>query len=235
MIICSKIIFMKHLILLAIYMAGIHFNSRVLHAAEPVRYVAIGDSYSIGTGVKPDEAWPKLLTDHLKADGIDITLVANPSRNGWTTVDAQQFEMKVLRNSSPNFVTVMLGVNDWVQGFPDERFRQNFSDILDDVLGEVPAEKVLVINIPDFSVTPKGKRLSFNRDAAKGLAVFNRIIQEICREKGVALADIYRASQKMRDDPALIADDDLHPSAEGQKLFEQVIYPFAKKILSNTK
>ncbi len=196
-----------------------------------IRYVALGDSYSIGTGVAPQEAWPVLLTEHLKTDGVSISLVANPGRNGWTTVDAQQWEIAVLRKSSATFATLMVGVNDWLQNTTDERFRENFSDLLDDILSELPANKILVINIPDFSATPRGATFSPGRDIQKGIAKFNKIIASVCKQKGVAIVDIYSVSQKMRFDPSLISADGLHPSAKGQLLFEQTIYPFAKQVL----
>src|SRR5437868_3392847 len=81
-----------------------------------IRYVAIGDSYTIGEGAEPREAWPVLLTKHLQANGIDIDLVANPSRTGWTTLNAIDRELPVFVQEKPTFATLMIGVNDWVQG-----------------------------------------------------------------------------------------------------------------------
>ncbi len=197
-----------------------------------IRYVAIGDSYTVGTGVSPQEAWPSLLADHLRKTGIPVNLAANPSRNGWTTEDAERWEMPILRKSAPAFVTLMIGVNDWVQGFTEERFRANFTDLLEDILSELPAGKILVVNIPDFSVTPAGAKFSAGRDISKGITRFNKIIAEVCKEKGVEMADIYTASQTIRFDLDLVAQDGLHPSAKGHLLFEETIYPHAKKILN---
>src|SRR4051812_22647113 len=53
-----------------------------------IRYVALGDSYTIGEGaIEPDEAWPTLLTNNLIKSGYQIKLIANPSKTGWTTQD----------------------------------------------------------------------------------------------------------------------------------------------------
>lgn len=197
-----------------------------------IRYVAIGDSYSIGTGVDPKEAWPVLLTERLRADGLDISLVANPGRNGWTTVDAQQWEIPALRKSQANFATLMMGANDWFQNSTQERFRANFADLLDDMLSQLPANKILVINIPDFSLTLRGSRSSPGRDIAKGVKQFNKIIAQICKQKKVAWVDIYTVSQQMRLDPQLTAEDGLHPSAKGQILFMEAIYPQAREVLN---
>ncbi len=223
---------MKRLYFLSIVFAFIALSSK-LSAAEntDIRYVAIGDSYSIGTGVSPQEAWPVLLTDHLRREGFNISLIANPSHNGWTSTDAQEWEMAILRKSSPTFATLMVGVNDWLQDSTPERFRDNFADLLDDMLSELPANKILVVNIPDFSATLKGSTFTPGRNISKGIAEFNRIIGQVCKEKAVMVVDIYTVSQKMRLDPSLTASDGLHPSQKGQLLFEQTIYPFAKQIL----
>src|SRR5947208_515847 len=76
--------------------------SLVLYAASgsgenagTIRYAAIGDSYSIGEGAKPDESWPAVLTSHLREKGIKIELVANPSRTGWTIQNAIDRELPV--------------------------------------------------------------------------------------------------------------------------------------------
>lgn len=207
------------------------FNLPV-QADEEVRYVAIGDSYTIGTGVAPKDGWTFLLVDRLNADGIKMSLVANPSRNGWTTVEAQRWELPVLHKSNAGFVTVMIGVNDWVQNSTDERFRENFSTLLHDILWEVKdSKKVLVVNIPDFSVTPRGAAFASGRDAARGVAKFNMIIAEEAQKRGIEVVDIYTVSQKMGSDPSLVARDGLHPSEKGQALFAAQIYPAVKALL----
>lgn len=204
----------------------------VVDAQEEIRYVAIGDSYSIGTGVAPKDAWPFLVVDRLRADGINISLIANPSRNGWTTLDAMQWELPVLRKSNAGFVTLMIGVNDWVQNSTDERFRENFADLLNDIILEIGGhKKILIINIPDFSATVKGSTFSPGRNIPKGIAKFNKIIAEEAKKRDVAVVDIYGVSQQMSLDLTLVANDGLHPSEKGQALFAAHIYPAMKKIL----
>src|SRR5437868_10360462 len=94
---------------------------------EKIRYVAIGDSYSIGEGASPNESWPALLTRHLNARGLHVDLVANPSRTGWTTQQAIDHELPIFVAAKPNFATLQIGVNDWVQGVDENSFRQRFT------------------------------------------------------------------------------------------------------------
>src|SRR5712692_9201248 len=93
---------------------------------QRIRYAAIGDSYSIGEGASPDESWPALLTRHLNAQGLHVDLVANPSRTGWTTQQAIDLELPIFLGLKPNFATLQIGVNDWVQGVDAETFRKHF-------------------------------------------------------------------------------------------------------------
>src|SRR6266446_7029045 len=101
---------------------------------ERIRYAAIGDSYSIGEGASPNESWPALLTRHLNDKDLPVDLVANPSRTGWTAKDAIDRELPVFVESKPDFATLQIGVNDWVQGVDAETFRKNFTHLVDRLL-----------------------------------------------------------------------------------------------------
>src|SRR6266571_9055873 len=91
-------------------------QSKIDKSEDKIRYAAIGDSYSIGEGASPKESWPAILTQHLNAQGLHVDLVANPSRTGWTTKDAINHELPIFTESKPDFATLQIGVNDWVQG-----------------------------------------------------------------------------------------------------------------------
>lgn len=195
--------------------------------ARPVRYAAIGDSYSIGEGASEAASWPALLARHL-----GLELVANPSRTGWTTADAIEHELPVFRGARPGFGTLMIGVNDWVQGVEPDAFRQRLGHLMDEMRAILPNEKhLLVINIPDFSVTPKGGEYSRGRDISAGLANFNRITAEETERRGLTMVDIFVASQELRGRPELVAADGLHPSAQAYSEWERRIRPVAQTLL----
>lgn len=217
--------------LLSLSLSLVFLPKLYAQSGEEIRYVAVGDSYSIGTGVEPHQAWPTLLAEHLKSKGVNISLVANPSRNGWTTLHVQEWEMPVVRNENANFVTVMIGVNDWVQWTTEERFRESFADVLDDLIPVVTNKRILVVNIPDFSCAPEGPKFSQGRNIPKGIARFNKIIDEESHKREIPVVDVFIVSQKMCFDSSLVAKDGLHPSVQGHLLFEETIFPVAEKIL----
>ncbi len=213
-----------------------HTNTETSSSSSPpseIRYAVIGDSYSCGEGATPGEAWPTLLSRHLAAGGISVSLVANPARTGWTTQQAVDDELPVWRAARPEFASLQIGVNDWVQGVDPAMFRQRLARLLDEMLKDLPGtNRLLLVTIPDFSVTPTGAMYGGGRDISSGLAAFNQIIREEAAQRQLPVVDVFTLSQQMRTNPALIARDGLHPSAKEYAQWEAVIYPVARELLS---
>src|SRR5437016_4110304 len=200
---------------------------------QRIRYVAIGDSYSIGEGASPNESWPALLTRHLNDKGVHVDLVANPSRTGWTTQQAIDRELPIFVDSKPNFATLQIGVNDWVQGIDAETFRKHFVVLANRMLEVLPSKnRLLVVSIPDFGVTPTGPRYARGRNISEGLTRFNQIIVEESNKRGLRVVDVFPISKKMRDDPSLVAPDGLHPSAKEYAEWEKIIFSVGFELLT---
>ena len=199
-----------------------------------IRYVAIGDSYSIGERAKPQESWPAVLTRHLKAQGVKIELVANPSRTGWTTQQAIDRELPIFVNAGPNFATLQIGVNDWVQGVTAEDFRKRFVLLVDRMLEVLKnKDRLLIVTIPDFGVTPTGARYARGRDISAGITEFNKIITEEAMKRNLRVVDVFPISKKMQGDASLLAEDGLHPSAKEYAKWEEIIFPIALEFLKH--
>jgi len=199
---------------------------------EKIRYAVVGDSYSCGEGAKPSESWPVLLTQHLKSQGLDIDLVSNPSVTGWTTKDAIDKELPKFVNSNPNFATLLMGVNDWVQGIDETTFRNRFSYLVDQMLAVLPNKKhLLVVTIPDFGVTPTGPKYARGRNIHEGITQFNKIVTEEAHKRGLEVVDIFPLSKNMGHDKSLVAKDGLHPSAKAYAEWEKIIFPAALELL----
>jgi lysophospholipase L1-like esterase len=200
--------------------------------SEKIRYAVIGDSYSCGEGAKPTESWPALLTQHLKSQGINVELVSNPSVTGWTTKDAIDKELPKYVNSNPNFATLLIGVNDWVQGVDETAFRNRLSYLLDSMLAVLPNKKrLLVVTIPDFGVTPTGPKYARGRNIHEGITQFNKIVTEEAHKRGLQVVDIFPLSKSMGHDKSLVAEDGLHPSAKAYAEWEKIIFPAAQELL----
>jgi len=204
-----------------------------LAQSRTIRYVALGDSYTIGTGATPEDSWPAVLVSRLREKNIPIQLIANLGRAGWTSQNVIDHQLPVCKKLHPDFVTLLIGVNDWVQGVSEETFRKNIKTLMDDIVTTIPAPNSLVVlTIPDFSLTPQGLLYSGGRNISQGLAHFNTIIEEEARQRHLPVIDIYTFSQKLGNDPSLVAADGLHPSAKAYALWADFILPQVERLFS---
>ena len=182
----------------------------------PVRYVALGDSYTIGTSVSVDARWPNQLVAALAASGSSgstrLDLIANLGVNGYTSRDVIDVELPQLASLQPEFITLLIGVNDVVQGVPTEIYRTNIVRILDDLVARVGAARVLVVTTPDYTVTPAGADYGNPVQQAAGIRENNTILTTLATARGIVAVDIYDISLGAGSDRSLVADDGLHPS-----------------------
>lgn len=198
-----------------------------------IKYIALGDSYTICEGINTEDCWPNLLVSHLNNEEITIQLVANPSVTGYTSQDLIDHELPLLNEETVDFATILIGVNDWVKGVNSSIFKSNLTYIVETVIEKVGSNKrLLLITIPDFSATPEGVKYGKGRNISEGIAEFNQIIHETALLYGIKLVDIYPTTQEMQGEPSLIAKDGLHPSAEEYALWEALIYKEVKKLLT---
>ena len=72
------------------------------------------------------------------------------------------------------------------------------------------------------------------RSISDGIASFNKVIADESKKRGVRVVDIFELSKKMDSDPALVAADGLHPSAKEYAEWEQLIFPIALDLLSQS-
>jgi lysophospholipase L1-like esterase len=202
-------------------------SDAAMTAEAGVRYVALGDSYTIGTSVAERERWPNQLV--ARVPGLE--LVANLGVNGFTSRDLIEVELPQLETLRPEFITVLIGVNDVVQGVPATTYRQNVVRILDAAVDGVGAARVLVVTTPDYTVTPGGGDHGDPVQQAAGIRENNAIITEVARGLGITVVDIHDISLEAATEPSLVAVDGLHPSGRQYELWVQRMVPSVETIL----
>jgi len=217
-------------IILASYFTAIYLFS-IAQNTDPIRYVALGDSYTICEGVNTNECWPNVLTKHLSKKDVDVTLVANPSVSGYTSQQLIDNEMAVFAKSEANFATVLIGANDWVKGVNIGIYESNLTYIVETLLETLSSDRLFLITIPDFSATPTGAEYSKGRDISAGISEFNEIIKKTGTMYGVTVIDIFPTTQAMKGKSDLVSADGLHPSAQEYLLWEGIIYPHVYEAL----
>jgi len=195
--------------------------------SNPLRYVALGDSYTIGTSVGEAERWPNQLVARTPA----LILVDNLGVNGYTSADVIRVELPQLDALRPEFMTLLIGVNDVVQGVPEETYRRNVERILDDLVLQVGAGRVLVVTTPDYTVTPAGANYGDPVLQAAGIRSNNAIETAAAEARGVRVVDIYSISLGAAGDRGLVAGDGLHPSGRQYRLWVDAILPPVQELL----
>lgn len=189
-----------------------------------IRYLALGDSCTIGQGVNENERWPNQLIDKLRADDVDIELVGNPSVTGYTTQDLIERELPLIKSTNANLVSILIGVNDYVRGISKETFHKNLRVILDTTQSNISKERIFLVTIPDYGKTPAGAQFGDPAVSAQAIKEFNEIIVQEGISRGIVTVDIYSISQGVANDKSLVASDGLHPSGKQYKSWTEAIY-----------
>lgn len=180
----------------------------------PIRYLALGDSYTIGESVSESERFPNQLASLLEKDGYaaDVTIIA---RTGWTTSELWEGIQKVSVEPPYELVSLLIGVNNQYRGYDANIYREEFVFLLNKSIeyagGNV--DRVFVFSIPDWGVTPFATGQDRARISAE-INLFNSINHEEAEKAGVHYVDITPISREAVSQLNLIAADGLHPSGE---------------------
>ena len=195
-----------------------------------MRYVALGDSYTIGTSVDASERFPNQLARRIPS----LELVANLGVNGYTTADLIRDELPALTGLGPEFVTLLIGVNDVVQDIPAATYEANVVKILDVLLAAMPVDRIVTVSIPDYTVTPAGG--DYGDPSVKSAAIVdaNGIMEQLAGERRVPFVDIFDVSLDAATDRSLIAEDGLHPSGRQYGIWVERIAPVVTRSLGET-
>ncbi|MFN2462900.1 MAG: SGNH/GDSL hydrolase family protein [Candidatus Dormibacteria bacterium] len=200
------------LVAAVVYLAVSRRPSGPVKPSGDIHYLALGDSYTIGTAVGPANAFPPRLAKHLEqATGKKVGVV-NLGVNGYTTEDLIREELPHLGDAHWDVVTVLIGVNDYVQGRGEAAYRASLSRIYPRLaaLG-LPAGRVVVVSIPDFSFTPAGSGFGRPSEIEAGLRRFNVVNREEAQRAGLPFVDIFDLSRSRPSAQDWIAGDGLHP------------------------
>ena len=194
-----------------------------------MRYVALGDSYTIGTSVDAVERFPDQLARRIPG----LELVANLGVNGYTTADLIRDELPAVTGLAPGFVTLLIGVNDVVQDIPLVTYEANVVKIFDVLLAAVPVDRLVIVSIPDYTVTPAGA--DYGDPSAKSAAIVdaNSTMERLAGERGVPFVDIYDVSLGAASDRSLVAADGLHPSGRQYAMWVERIEPVVDGLLGD--
>lgn len=182
---------------------------------EKVNILVLGDSYSVGTGIDPIQAWPQQLARELEHNTIqhDITVIA---QNGWTTDKLLAALQSAQLKTQYDFILVLIGVNDIVRWRADTDYHNRLLTLLDEAVEYADSKRfsqLIIFSLPDYGVTPVGQRFG-GSSVSDSIDGYNRQIDLVCKMKGCSVVKITDISRQASKDLTLLAEDQLHPSAK---------------------
>ena len=187
-------------------------DANVPVAGEEIRYLALGDSFTIGTGSPEEASFPARLTERLRGRGMNVKL-RNLGVNGYRTEELLLREAPEIGRFKPTLVTLAIGANDLVSGASLDHYRDQvrliFKAIGD---GGVSPAAVLVLPQPDWSKSVVADSFGDRQKIAAAIRGYNDALREEATSWGAVWVDLWPLMTKQAEQ-GMIANDGLHPSA----------------------
>ncbi|HEV7380203.1 MAG TPA: SGNH/GDSL hydrolase family protein [Dyadobacter sp.] len=185
-----------------------------------IRFLALGDSYTIGQSVPEDQRWPVLMVKDLRRSGKSMANAEIIARTGWTTGDL----LNTLNSNPPkqkyNLVSLLIGVNNQYQGRTIAEYKDEFNALLDKAVSYSSGgkSKVFVLSIPDWGMTSYASGADRGK-IAKEIDQFNEVAKGECNKQGITFINITEISRRALNDNSMVASDGLHYSGKMHQLW----------------
>lgn len=220
------------LFLTLITACDIKIDTKETYDPEPIKYLALGDSYTIGTGINEINNYPNQLTDSLTKRGYAFDTTAVIATNGWTTTDLMNGIEKARVATNYDLVSLLIGVNNQYQGLDIELYRTEFKELLDQAVtfADGDTSNVVIISIPNYGVTPFGQ----SREPViirQELEIYNSIAGQFASEYEIPFINVTGISELAENDTTLLAPDKLHPSAKMYAMWVEKMMPTITEVL----
>lgn len=208
------------------------FLSTMTTQAQPLRMLCLGDSYTIGEAVDENERFPNQAADLLRDRGFNFDTPRLIATTGWTTDELQKAIDDANITETYDAVTLLIGVNNQYRGRDLDNYKDEFSRLLQQSIKFAGnrADRVFVLSIPDWGVTPFAHDRDRNQ-IAKEIDTFNEANEILSKQAGVHYIDITPVSRNAQVDNALVASDGLHPSGKMYGIWAAMLAPIVAKAM----
>ncbi len=207
-------------------------NSAMITTTKNYKYLALGDSYTIGQSVCETCRFPIQLKDSIgkylnTTDTFQVKIIAT---TGWTTTNLKA----AIANENPtndyDLVTLLIGVNNQYQNKPFSLYEQEFPELVTTAIQKAKGNKsnVIVVSIPDYAYTPFGQGSSNPQNISTQIDMYNSFAENYCAQNNITFVNITDITREGLENPSLVANDGLHPSQIAYSQFVTRILPFAK-------
>lgn len=191
-------------------------NSTETSAKDLIKYLALGDSYTIGEGVVAEERYPNQAVAMLQAQSLDIELSQIIAKTGWTTDElAQGIVDANIAGNTYDLVTLLIGVNNQYRRRSVDNYREELTSMIKQAItfAQGNPKRVVLLSIPDWGVTPFGKDSGRDlEENAHAIDQFNATKKAVAAELGVFYIDITEEYRSIGGLDEMVVADKLHPS-----------------------
>lgn len=201
---------------------------------HPIMYswLALGDSYTIGEGVKQEDSYPFQTVALLRNENLSIADPQIIAKTGWTTAELKSAMKKARLQPAYDMVSLLIGVNNQYRGWPLNQYKIEFEELLkwSLQLAGRHSRHVFVISIPDWGVTPFAEGRD-RQKIANEINQFNEANKFVTDQYQVNYLDITPGTREAAKNSSLLGADHLHPSAKEYARWSNLLATQMKKIL----
>jgi lysophospholipase L1-like esterase len=188
-------------------------------------FLALGDSYTVGTAVKQEDSWPFQLSTAL---GIAKPRVL--AQAGYTSADLVLLIDASKLNNTYDLVSLQIGVNNQYRKQDLSKFKTDLEALYQRCLSLAKSKKgIFVLSIPDWGAIPAA-----NRDAAiigKEIDAFNDVLRAFATTNQITFIEITAISRNVSHHPKLAADE-FHFTGEMYKQWVEFMGPTVLRLLN---
>ena len=195
---------------------------------QPIQYLALGDSYTIGQSVDTSDRWPIQLDAKLKDEGFTVERTDIIAQTGWKTSDLLN-AIEGTNLEDYNLISLSIGVNNQFSGIPFEVYTSEFDELLGRIIDAAGASRVFVVSIPDYGVTPFGSNNS--ETIAQELDEYNEYARLKCDTLNIPYINITEISRILGASEGALASDNLHPSGTQYALWVDEMIPTVRELV----
>lgn len=213
-------------------------NNKEITNTNPVvtlKYLALGDSYTIGQSVCETCRFPTQLKDSIQKILPTNTIIQSKviALTGWTTSDLKSTLIQQNPTNDYDLVTLLIGVNNQYQNRPFSLYEEEFPDLLNRAITIAKGDKnnVIVVSIPDYAYTPFGQGFSNPQNISTQIDMYNSFAENYCLQNNITFVNITDITREGLDNTSLVAGDGLHPSKIAYSRFVERILPKALTVI----
>jgi lysophospholipase L1-like esterase len=190
---------------------------------DEIRYLALGDSFTAGTGNAPSAAFPSCLAALWHAHGRAVTL-KNAAVNGYTTLDVLEQEIPQVAAFHPTVVTLAVGANDRVHGWGVDAYRSSVRTLFQAIIDSgVAPNRIVALPQPDWSLSPAAAAFGDPAQLGADIVAFNAVLRDEALAAGARYVDLYPLMRREAESK-MLARDGLHPAARAHEEWAAELY-----------